>query len=194
MTPDEIKRLQARLGVAADGDFGRGTWAALFQKLGAGPQRARELAVGAKVHVPAHDISTPLRLAHFLAQVAHESAGFVYMEEIASGQAYEGRADLGNVNTGDGKRYKGRGPIQLTGRANYRHYGQTIGIDLESNPEIAAIPSLGMLTACLYWKEKGLNALADADDVLTITKRINGGTNGLTDRKARLVQTKALLL
>jgi putative chitinase len=194
MTPDETKRLQARLGVAVDGDFGRGTWAALFQKLGCGPQRARELAVGAKVHVPAHDIWTPLRLAHFLAQVAHESAGFVYMEEIASGQAYEGRKDLGNVNDGDGKRYKGRGPIQLTGRANYRHFGQMIGIDLEGNPEIAAIPSLGMLTACLYWKERGLNALADADDVLTITKRINGGTNGLADRKERLVKTKGLLL
>lgn len=193
-SPDAIKRLQERLGVTADGIMGRGTWTALFRKLGAGEERARELALGAVVHCPAFRIDTPLRLAHFLAQLAHESMGFVHMEEIASGAAYEGRRDLGNVHPGDGKRYKGRGPIQLTGRANYRRYGQRVGIDLEAHPEVAALPSVGMLTACLYWSDRGLNALADADDVLSITRKINGGTNGLPDRKARLLKTKELFL
>lgn len=194
MEKTDIERLQIRLGVKVDGDFGRGTWAALFTKLGAGPERARSLALGAKVHVPAHDIWTPLRLSHFLAQLGHESDGYKAMEEYASGQGYEGRTDLGNTEPGDGKRYKGRGPIQITGRANYRHYGQISGIDLESNPEIAAIPSIGMLTACLYWFDHGLNELADVDDIQTITRRINGGLNGFEDRKARLVQAKGLLL
>ena len=194
MTIEETKRLQSRLGVVADGQFGRATWTALFGRLGAGPERARELALGANVHCPAHDISTPLRLAHFLAQLAHESGGFRYMEEIASGSAYEGRKDLGNTEPGDGKRYKGHGPIQITGRANHRLYGQLAGIDLESHPEIAAIPSIGMLTACLYWKRNGLNALADRDDTLSITKEINGGLNGIADRRQRLTVCKGLLL
>jgi putative chitinase len=191
----DAKRLQGRLGVAADGNFGRGTWTALFVNLGAAPERARELALGANVHVPRYEIdASPLRLAHFLAQLGHESGSYRYMEEIASGSAYEGRGDLGNTQAGDGRRFKGRGPIQLTGRANYRHYGQAIGIDLENHPEIAAIPSVGILTACLYWHEHSLNALADADDIERITRRINGGVNGLADRKAQLVKTKGLLL
>jgi putative chitinase len=195
MTEAETKRLQGRLGVVADGDFGRGTWAALFMKLGAGPERARDLALGAKVHVAAYRISdTPLRLTHFLAQLGHESDGYRAMEEYATGAAYEGRKDLGNTQPGDGRRFKGRGPIQVTGRANYRRIGQKIGIDLESNPGIAAIPSLGVLTACIYWDDHSLNALADADNVLAITRSINGGTNGLDDRKARLVKAKGLLL
>jgi putative chitinase len=195
MTPEEVRRLQGRIGTAVDGDFGRGTWTALFQKLGCGPERARELALGAAVHVPAHGIAaTPLRMAHFLAQLAHESDGWRAMEEYASGAAYEGRKDLGNDRAGDGPRYKGRGPIQITGRANYRRYGQKIGIDLEAHPEVAALPSVGMLTAALFWDDRGLNELADRDDVLGITRKINGGLNGIDDRRARLAAAKALLL
>lgn len=187
-------RLQQRLGVAADGAIGRGTYAALFRKLGAGPERAAELALGAAVHVPAAAIDgSVLRFAHFFAQLGHESDSFKAMEEYATGSGYEGRADLGNVNAGDGRRFKGRGPIQLTGRANYRDYGRRLGIDLESHPEIAALPSIGMLTACTYWRVKALNVLADRDDVEAITRRINGGTNGLEDRKARLWAMKELL-
>lgn len=194
MTTDDIRRLQTHIGATSDGIFGRGTWTAVFTKLGAGPVRARELGMAAVVHIPQYQIWTPLRLAHYLAQLAHESGGFVYMEEIASGAAYEGRKDLGNTEPGDGKRFKGRGPIQLTGRANYRHYGQKIGIDLENHPEIAAVPSIGLLTSCLYWFEKGLNNHADRDDVEAITRRINGGVNGLDDRKKRLKVTKGMLL
>jgi putative chitinase len=194
MNPDQIRHLQARLGVAADGDFGRGTWAALFQHLGAGPERARELALGATVHVPAKAIdASPLRLAHFLAQLGHESDGYRAMEEYASGTAYEGRADLGNSQPGDGPRFKGRGPIQITGRTNYRHFGRKIGIDLESHPEIAALPSIGILLACTYWDERRINILADSDDIIGITRRINGGLNGIDDRRARLAAAKALL-
>ncbi len=88
-------------------------------------------------------LDNSLRLIHFLAQLAHETGNFRYMEEIASGAAYEGRKDLGNTQAGDGKRFKGRGPIQLTGRANHRKYGQQLGIDFENNPEIVALPSVG---------------------------------------------------
>jgi len=195
MSPEEAKRLQTRLGVPADGIIGRGTLKALFQKAGAAPERAASLALGANVHFPTHHImDTPLRLAHFMAQVGHESGGFRYMEEIASGSAYEGRKDLGNVIAGDGRRYKGRGPLQLTGRANYHRVGCMIGIDLESNPELAAIPSIGILIACVYWTDRDLNKLADRDDVEAVTRKVNGGFNGLGDRKDRLQKMKELML
>ena len=186
--------LQKNLGVAQDNAPGRLTFAALFRKLGADAARAGELAISANVHLPAYGImDSGLRLAHFLAQVGHESGGFVYMEEIASGAAYEGRADLGNTQIGDGKRFKGRGPIQLTGRANYREYGQALGIGFEDHPELIAIPSIGLHVACEFWKQRGLNAWADADDALTITRKINGGQNGLPDRLARLTKMKAVI-
>lgn len=190
-----VGQLQTRLGVKVDGDLGPGTLAALFARFGAGSEMAAELGVSANVHLRTYGIlNSGLRLAHFVAQVAHESGGFRYMEEIASGQAYEGRANLGNTQAGDGKRYKGRGPIQLTGRANYRAYGRALGFDFERRPEMVALPSVGMLVACRYWSEKNLNAFADADDVTTITKRINGGTNGLAERRALLVTAKGLIL
>lgn len=189
-----VKSLQRALGVAADGIAGRGTFTALFRKLGAPQDRAEELALAAAVHFPAYGImASGLRLAHFMAQLCHESGSFRYMEEIASGAAYEGRADLGNTEPGDGRRFKGRGPIQLTGRTNYRAFGRAIGIDLERHPEIAAVPSIGLHVALEYWRSRGLNALADADDVLAITRKINGGTNGLADRKAHLSKIKGWL-
>ena len=190
-----IKGLQQSLGVTADGIAGRGTFTALFRKLGASQERAEELALSANVHFPAYGImDSALRLAHFMAQLCHESGSFRYMEEIASGAAYEGRADLGNTVAGDGKRFKGRGPIQLTGRANYRTFGRRIGIDLERHPEIAAIPSIGLHTALEYWRDRGLNALADRDDVLGITRKINGGLNGIRDREDHLKKIKGWLI
>jgi len=191
----DAKKLQRALKVADDGIVGRGTYTALFARFGAGPERAAELALSANVHFPAYGImDSGLRLAHFMAQLVHESGGFRYMEEIASGAAYEGRKDLGNTQPGDGRRFKGRGPIQITGRANYRRYGQRIGIDIENHPEIAAVPSIGLHLALEYWKVNGLNTFADADNLLAITKSINGGTNGLDDRKAQLAKAKGLLL
>lgn len=191
----DAKKLQTRLGVTADGDIGRGTLGALFVKFGAKPALAAELALSANVHFRTYGIlDTGLRLAHFMGQCAHESGGFRYMEEIASGAAYEGRADLGNTQPGDGKRYKGRGPIQLTGRANYRAFGREVGIDFEAHPEIVAFPSIGLMAAVRYWNSRGLNAKADADDLLGITKAINGGTNGLEDRKVQTAKAKGLIL
>jgi predicted chitinase len=139
------------------------------------------------------EINTVLREAAFLAQLGHESASLRYMEEIASGSAYEGRADLGNTEKGDGRRYKGRGPIQLTGRSNYRKYGQILGVDLENHPEKAATPEYGFKIAGLYWKLHELNALADSEDVRGITRRINGGYNGLADRLYRYELAKVAL-
>jgi predicted chitinase/murein DD-endopeptidase MepM/ murein hydrolase activator NlpD len=129
-------------------------------------------------------INTPLRQAAFLAQLAHESGEFRWMEEIASGAQYEGREDLGNIYPGDGMRYKGRGPIQLTGRYNYRAAGQALGIDLENNPTRAADPDVGFRTAAWFWNSRNLNAAADARNFDYITYRVNGGYNGKASRDA----------
>ncbi|KQM18373.1 glycoside hydrolase family 19 protein [Novosphingobium sp. Leaf2] len=195
----DTRKLQTTLGVKADGQFGPLSFAALFRKMGASTDRAEGLAYTAVKHFAEYGImDNALRLAHFLAQVSHESGGFRYMEEIwgptAAQKGYEGRADLGNTQPGDGLRYKGRGPLQLTGRANYRDYGKRLGLDLEGNPALAATPAVGLLIALEYWRSRNLNALADKDDVVGITKRINGGTNGLNDRKARLAQIKGWML
>ncbi len=191
----DAKHLQRNLAVADDGIIGAGTLRALFARFGANPSIAGELGMAANVHFRTYGIlDTGLRLAHFMGQCAHESGGFRYMEEIASGAAYEGRRDLGNTVAGDGKRYKGRGPIQLTGRANYRAFGREVGIDFEAHPEMVAFPSVGLMAAVRYWNSRGLNAFADADDLLTITKRINGGTNGLDDRKVQTAKAKGLIL
>lgn len=190
----DARRFQARLGVTADGVLGRATFTALFQRAGASIDRAQELAVAAIVaFFDAGLLDTELRLAHFMAQLIHESGTFRYMEELASGSAYEGRADLGNTQPGDGAKFKGRGPIQITGRANYRLYGQQLGIDFERHPELPAYPSIGLQVACAFWTRNNLNTLADRDDVVGITRRINGGQNGLAERKAALAKMKGLL-
>lgn len=156
-----------------------------------------ELA-GAAPLLDAYDINTRLRWCHFVAQLAHESDSFKTTTEYASGAAYEGRRDLGNVQPGDGRRYKGRGLIQCTGRANYRSFTawmrqRDAGCpDFEADPEAAAAFPWALLSAVWYWSTRGLNAFADADDVDTITRRINGGNNGLADRKAKLALAKTI--
>lgn len=140
-----------------------------------------------------YDINTKLRIAHFMGQVTHECAGFRTTEEFASGEAYEGRTDLGNINPGDGKRYKGRGLIQLTGRANYRKIGELLDLPLENNPEIAAEPVTSLKIACEYWKSRNINAAADRDDLIKATKLVNGGLNGLEDRRKYLQKAKVAL-
>lgn len=141
--------------------------------------------------MPMYGIESPAREAAFLAQIAHESGQLKFWEEIwgptAAQKRYEPPSDLatrlGNTKPGDGKRYKGRGPIQITGRANYRKYGGLLGYDLENNPDLAATTQVGLQAAGQFWQSNGLNELADVQDFLTITKRINGGTNGLADRQ-----------
>lgn len=140
-------------------------------------------------------IATPARLAAFLAQIGHESGSLRWAREIwgptPAQSRYEGRADLGNTQPGDGSRYRGRGLIQTTGRENYRRVRDRLRLllgdvpDFEANPEALEQPRWAALSAGDYWDMRGLNALADVGDFLAITKRINGGTNGLADREAR---------
>lgn len=126
------------------------------------------------------------RVAAFIAQIGHESGQLVYVREIwgpTSAQArYEGRADLGNTVAGDGFKYRGRGLIQITGRANYAACGEALGLDLISQPELLEQPQFASMSAAWFWATKGLNTLADADKFETITRRINGGLNGQEDR------------
>lgn len=129
-------------------------------------------------------INTPLRAVHYLAQVFHESTALRYTEEIASGKAYEGREDLGNTQKGDGVKFKGRGFIQITGRANYQAYANSeycVG-DLMKHPEWLSKSPGNQKASMWFWKTKGLNELADKDDIRAITKKVNGGYNGLADR------------
>lgn len=139
-------------------------------------------------------ITTPIRSAMFLAQLAQESGELRYFEELASGDAYEGRCkDLGNCMPGDGRKYKGRGPIQLTGRKNYRDAGVALGLPLEEKPELVADPAIGFRTAAWYWKSRGLNALADKGDFIGVTRKINGGLNGLALRQKYYARARQAL-
>lgn len=140
-----------------------------------------------------YNINSRLRIAHFMAQVTHECAGFRTTEEFASGKKYEGRKDLGNTHSGDGERYKGRGLIQLTGKANYQHIGNILGIPLENEPKLAAEPVTSLLIACEYWRQRGINKAADRDDLIATTKLVNGGGNGLDERRRYLVLAKTEL-
>lgn len=130
-----------------------------------------------------YSITGKMREAAFISQILHESGSFKYTKEIASGQAYEGRKDLGNTQQGDGVRFKGRGLIQITGRHNYEAMSKALGIDFVSKPELVEQPEYAVWTACRWWWEKGLNRLADGGKFIEITKVINGGTNGLADRQ-----------
>ena len=139
-----------------------------------------------------YEINTPLRICHFLAQIAHESDGFNTNEEYASGAAYEWRSDLGNTQAGDGVRFKGRSFIQVTGRANYKELSDYLGIDLVSNPKLLATNELAPIGAGWFWASRNLNKFADADNFDKITRIINGGTTGLADRKQYLVRAKSV--
>lgn len=141
-----------------------------------------------------YEINTPLRTCHFIAQIGHESGRLQFTRELASGDAYEGRKDLGNTEPGDGRKYKGRGLIQITGRANYQKYGDLLNIDLINNPTWLEIGPYAATSAALFWQLHGLNDLADNDDLIRITKRINGGTNGLQDRQGLLDSAKKELM
>ena len=169
------------------------------------------------------DISTPARVIAFLAQCGHESGGFKHLvenlnysaaalratwparfsaadavamerkpERIAE-RAYGGRMGNGPEGSGDGFRYRGRGIIQLTGRDNYKRAGDAIGLDFVAQPELLEQPDWAASSAGWFWATNGCNALADAGDFLAVTKRINGGTNGLADRQAWLAKVQAIV-
>lgn len=135
-----------------------------------------------------YEINTPRRQCAFLAQVAHESGSLRYVRELASGAAYEFRKDLGNTMAGDGKRYKGRGLIQITGRHNYRQASLALFNDtttLLEHPELLEEPVLAARSAAWFWWSNGLNTVADCPNSFqVITRRINGGLNGYPERLA----------
>ena len=154
------------------------------------------------------DITTPIRQLCFLAQVGHESGSLFFTEELASGAAYEGRKNLGNTQPGDGVKFKGRGLIQITGRTNYKAVGDALGIDLIANPQLLGGKNVNLcnieqlknaaMSAGWFWNSRKLNAIADAINItkpietgtnltnfILITKKINGGINGLHDRLNR---------
>ena len=169
-----------------------------------------------------YDISTPQRQAAFIGQCAHESGNFHTLQEnlnysaeglmktwpsrfptkeIAdqyarqpakiAGKVYNGR--LGNTSEEEAAKYLGRGLIQLTGKENYANCGSGLGVDLIGNPDWLSDPKYAALSAGWFWNKKGLNSLADASDIETMTKRINGGLIGLDDRKAKIAKALSVL-
>lgn len=147
--------------------------------------------------MPEFGVDNNTRVAAFLAQVGHESGQLRYNKEIwgptAAQKGYEGRKDLGNVIAGDGVKFKGRGLIQITGRANYSSFGIATGADCVNNPDLLESPEYAVMTACWFWKSRNLSKYADNGDFKTLTKRINGGLNGLDDRLAIWERTKGVL-
>lgn len=170
---------------------------------GCTPERAAQWLPHIAAACETFAINTPGRLAAFLAQIGHESGRLVHVREIwgptPAQQRYEGRADLGNTQPGDGKRYMGRGLIQTTGRANYRATRDGLALylpdvpDLEVMPALLERPDLAAMSAAWYWHSRDLNTFADLGDFIRITKRINGGTNGLADRLALYEAARAVL-
>jgi len=150
-------------------------------------------------------IDTPVRVASFLAQVGHESGSFRYMEEIASGSAYDDRADLGNTDpeaiivahkngTTPGRFWKGHGPIQITGYHNHRTCGEALGMDLVEYPIILTMPLHGCRGAAWFWDSRNLNALADSGQQERLRRRVNGGLNGFADVMAYLERATEVLV
>jgi putative chitinase len=147
------------------------------------------------------EINAKLRQAAFLAQIAHESGEFQYMRELwgptEAQKRYEPPSEkaleLGNIYPGDGKRFMGRGAIQLTGRDNYRKYGIFLRVDLENHPDMAADPDLCFRIAAAFWKKNGLNELADKGEFKMITWRINGGLSHYDKRLGYFNKAKLLL-
>lgn len=173
------------------------TPALLLAAVGCTPERAALYAPHLSAACAHYGINAPARLAAFLAQLAHESGAFRWVRELADGSAYEGRKDLGNTQPGDGPRFRGRGLIQITGRSNYRQAAQRMreldAPDFEDFPEALEEPQWAVWSAADWWTWRGLNDLADRGEFDAITRRINGGTNGAADRRARWERAKAAL-
>lgn len=148
------------------------------------------------VAVPLAHLNTPNRFSYFLAQCAHESGGFQFTRERGSAKylrRYEGRKDLGNVEPGDGVRFRGRGIIQITGRSNYAQCQEWTKLPVLEHPEILEEPAPAVRAACWYWVTRNLNPICDAQNFTLLTRRINGGTNGLRNRQAWLARIQGAL-
>ncbi len=158
-------------------------------------ERAALYAPYLSVAMAEFDITSTARRAAFLAQVCHESGSLRYVEEIASGDAYDTRTDLGNTPQvdGDGRRYKGRGLLQITGRANYAACGLALNVNLIEEPHLLTAPANASLSAGWFWQVHGCNELADQDLFGALTRRINGGYNGLDDRIQHWLRARRVL-
>ncbi|KPB32512.1 Lysozyme [Pseudomonas amygdali pv. photiniae] len=163
----------------------------LLQILPNASSRAGVFVPVLNVAMSKYAIVTKLRIAAFLAQVGHESGQLRYVRELGSDQ-YLDKYDTGRLakrlgnspeDDDDGQLYRGRGLIQVTGRDNYAACAEALGLDLLKHPELLELPEHAAMSAGWFWHRAGLNALADKGDFLTITKRINGGTNGQADRQ-----------
>lgn len=216
----DIRGIQKRLGVTVDGDLGPQTMTTLFRHMGAGVN-AYTLAKGALEHFPTYGLETPLRIAHWLGQFGHESHNFTDFEENLSYSAerlckvwpsrfpslaaalpyarnpralankvYGGR--MGNHGPDDGWTYRGRGP-QLTGKENYTAAAKRTGLPLVTNPDLAAEPEHFVLLACDYWDSRKCNAAADDDNLVLVTKRVNGGSIGISERRLLVEKAKRIL-
>jgi putative chitinase len=146
--------------------------------------------------IPMAVLTPPLRLCHFLAQATEETANWSTLVEIGGPTyfaRYDGRKDLGNTEPGDGYKYRGRGPLQLTGRVNYTAYAHDLGVDLVNRPDLLLTDmNLTARVAAHYWIEKQANSAADVDDLALVTHLINGGENGEDQRGACLDRLKAI--
>lgn len=151
-------------------------------------------------YMPKYGIDTPIEICSFLSQVLHESGGLKYLREIwgptPAQLRYEGRKDLGNIYPGDGKKFMGRGLIQLTGRNNYQYMSRDMFGDfrLLVTPEVLATPKYGTWSACIYWKWRRLDDYDDDDDIRRETKLVNGGYNGYDDRVRYFDRAKKVFL
>lgn len=162
---------------------------------GATPDRALRFFDSLSAGMVFYSIDTQRRQAAFLAQIGHESGSLKYTSELwgptAAQARYEGRRDLGNINAGDGSKYRGHGLLQITGRANHARMRERLRDrfsdvpDFETEPQALTLPQWAALSACDWWDEHNLNALADAGDIRKITRTINGGLNGYADRLSR---------
>lgn len=160
----------------------------LAAALGVPSARAQTWADPLSAAMALYAIDSLKRQAAFLAQVGHESGRLIYVRELwgptPAQEGYEGRADLGNTEPGDGFKFRGRGLIQVTGRANYATCGAALCLPLTDSPELLESPSNAAQSAAWFWNSRGLNAFADVMDFETITRRVNGGLNGWDDRVA----------
>lgn len=201
----DVASLQRRLlaqGYAigtADGAFGPRTMAGLLAHVSLRPMADMQPVAAAMVkHIDRFGLrETAERLANWTGQTSHETGGYRYLREIwgptDAQRRYEGRRDLGNTQPGDGKRFMGRGLIQVTGRANYTDMAMRSGLPLVEQPELLEQPDAAVLVSAIWWTRAKLNALVDAGREDDVTRKINGGENGISDRRARVARAKAML-
>ena len=208
-TEKAVKEWQKKNGLEDDGVVGNVTWSKLtIVKEEVVIPTSQFKLENLKGHIPdsviaqipatatKFNITNNLRLAHFLSQCAHESGDFKWVVEFASGKAYEGRKDLGNTEVGDGVRFKGRGFIQLTGRANYAKFSKFCNEDCVANPDLVST-KFPMLSAAYFFDSIKLWSVCDlgsTDDIVKkVTKKVNGGYNGLEDRQKKFDKFWSLL-